>query len=143
MFDNAGKGTGVPVSKAKPRDAYLCLIELTQVIVWIYGGAYTSGSKSGSGSGPTGGLLRRGNNKFVFVAINYRLGAFGFLSGPTFQVDGTANAGLLDQRFALEWVQEYIHLFGGDPGSVMVMGESSGAGSILCHIVVSKPDPIS
>lgn len=70
------------------------------------------------------------------MAINYRLGAFGWLSGPTYQEDGTANLGLLDQRFALEWVQKYITLFGGDPDNVTIMGESSGGGSILHQITV-------
>ena len=62
--------------------------------------------------------------------MNYRLGAFGFLAGETITSDGVANAGLLDQRFALEWVQHNIHLFGGDPSRVTVMGESAGGGSI-------------
>jgi carboxylesterase type B len=58
------------------------------------------------------------------------------LSGPSFlEADGaTANAGLFDQRLALEWVQKYIHLFGGNPNRVTVIGESAGGGSIEHHI---------
>jgi cholinesterase len=56
------------------------------------------------------------------------------LSGPTFQKNGTPNVGLLDQRSALTWIQKYIHLFGGDPDRVTVIGESAGAGSIMHHI---------
>ncbi|PYH82078.1 alpha/beta-hydrolase [Aspergillus uvarum CBS 121591] len=104
------------------------------VLVWIHGGGYAVGSKSGEGSGSPVGLLRRGDNEFVYVAINYRLGAFGWLSGSAVQRNGTANAGLLDQRLALEWVQQYIHLFGGDSERVTVMGESAGGGSILHQI---------
>ncbi|TKX25031.1 hypothetical protein C1H76_2741 [Elsinoe australis] len=103
------------------------------VLVWLYGGGYTAGSKAGSGS-PAGLLERSQNNNgtgIIYVAPNYRLGAFGWLSGPTFQEEGgLANAGLYDQRFALEWVQKYIHLFGGDPDQVTVFGESAGGGSI-------------
>lgn len=66
--------------------------------------------------------------------MNYRLGAFGWLSGPTLQADGTANAGLLDQRLALEWIQEHIAKFGGDPNRVTVFGESAGGGSIMHQI---------
>lgn len=61
------------------------------------------------------------------MSINYRVGAYGFLA------DGTtlkANNGLRDQRKALEWVQDYISQFGGDPGHVVLGGESAGAASI-------------
>ena len=66
--------------------------------------------------------------------MNYRLGAFGWLSGPTFQEDGTANAGLYDQRFALQWIQRHIAKFGGDPSRVTVLGQSAGGGSIMHQI---------
>jgi carboxylesterase type B len=56
------------------------------------------------------------------------------LAGKGVEADGVANAGLYDQRFALEWVRQYIHLFGGDPQKVTVMGESAGGGSIMHQI---------
>ncbi|KAL4935565.1 Alpha/Beta hydrolase protein [Aspergillus oleicola] len=55
------------------------------VLVWIDGGGYTGGSKSGQWSGSPIGLLRRGDNGFVYLAINYRIGAFGWLSGSYVQ----------------------------------------------------------
>ncbi|PSN60795.1 acetylcholinesterase precursor [Corynespora cassiicola Philippines] len=114
IFEKAGRGYGAPV------------------LVWIYGGGYAVGSKT-SGYDPRSILNRSQTNSsegVIFVALNYRLGAFGFLAGPSLQGNGTANAGLYDQRMALEWVQEHIHLFGGDKNRVTVMGESAGGGSI-------------
>ncbi|PYI20069.1 carboxylesterase family protein [Aspergillus violaceofuscus CBS 115571] len=102
--------------------------KLAPVLVWIDGGGYISGDKSEQN--PLG-LMQRSmldEDGIVYVAINYRLGAFGWLS------DGngtTANAGLYDQRLALEWVKRYIDLFGGDPDRITVMGQSAGAGSIV------------
>ena len=60
----------------------------------------------------------------VFISINYRLGALGFLS--TGDAHAPGNAGLLDQVEALRWVQKYVRCFGGDPGNVTIAGESAG-----------------
>lgn len=92
-----------------------------------------SGDKTSYGN-PAGIIERsfdNGKEGVIFVAMNYRLGLFRWLSGS----DVTSNAGLLDQRLALEWVKENIHLFGGDPERVTVVGESAGGGSILNHII--------
>ena len=66
--------------------------------------------------------------------MNYRVGAFGFLSGPTLQSNGTANAGFYDQRLAIEWVKTHIAKFGGDPEQITIMGESAGGGSVMHQI---------
>jgi acetylcholinesterase len=47
--------------------------------------------------------------------------------------NGDLNAGFLDQRKALEWVQKYISKFGGDPNHVVIHGDSAGAGSVVLH----------
>ena len=59
------------------------------------------------------------------------MGAFGFLAGDEVNRNGVVNAGILDQTFALKWVQTYIHLFGGDPTKVTISGESAGGGSVM------------
>lgn len=90
------------------------------------------GSKTSAGLPP--GLIARsnlnGNEGIIVISINYRLGLFGWLSEGGI----TPNLGLYDQLVALDWVQEYIHLFGGDPDRVTVIGESAGAASIFHHI---------
>ncbi|KAJ9299831.1 hypothetical protein DTO271G3_2715 [Paecilomyces variotii] len=105
------------------------------VLVWLYGGGFTTGDKS---QYDPSGLIHRstegGKDGIVYVALNYRLGAFGFSGGYSIGEDGTANAGLLDQRLAINWVQKYIHLFGGDPEKITIMGESAGGGSVLHQI---------
>lgn len=104
------------------------------VLFWIFGGGYVLGSKSFFlyDGHP---LLKSASNNLIYVAPNYRLGAFGWLAGPTVESTGLANAGLWDQRKALEWVQSYIGLIGGDKNQVTAMGESAGAGSIMHHLV--------
>ena len=63
--------------------------------------------------------------------MNRQLGAFGFLSSDEVMRYGAVNAGLLDQTFALQWVQSYIGLFGGNASQVTISGESSGGGSVM------------
>lgn len=99
------------------------------VLVWIHGGGW---NVFGAAYDPSV-WLNANDNGFIAVEIQYRLGAFGYLSSPEVKANGALNAGLLDQRFALEWVQEHIAKFGGDPSRVTIAGESSGAGAVMYH----------
>ncbi|KAI1801124.1 alpha/beta-hydrolase [Daldinia bambusicola] len=99
------------------------------VFVWIHGGGY---GVLGAVYDPTE-LIKHNDNGLIVVEIQYRLGAFGFLSSAEVKEHGQVNAGLLDQRLALEWVQKHISQFGGDPSRVTIGGESAGGGSVLLH----------
>lgn len=112
-----------PIEPAAPRP----------VVVWIHGGSFNTGT--GSVYDPTD-LVQRG--EIVFVAINYRLGALGFIDfhdalGEDERV--ASNAGLRDQQAALEWVRDNIAAFGGDPGRITVAGESAGSASAAMQLV--------
>ncbi|KAF8128655.1 Alpha/Beta hydrolase protein [Boletus edulis] len=71
----------------------------------------------------------------IYVSFNYRMNAFGFLGGKEVQAAGLGNFGLYDQRFALQWVQKYILLFGGNPKQVILWGQSSGSISVMLQMV--------
>jgi para-nitrobenzyl esterase len=98
------------------------------VLVWIHGGGWLIGS----------GRLHDGTSlatlgDVVVVTLNYRLGPFGFLHLAELGGEGyfaSGNCGILDQVAALQWVQDNIAAFGGDPHRVTVFGESAGAMSI-------------
>ncbi|MFC9844427.1 carboxylesterase/lipase family protein [Streptomyces sp. NPDC060223] len=99
------------------------------VMVWIHGGGFIGGSASDPlFSGET--LARHG---VVVVSVNYRLGAFGFLTDPR---TGT-NFAVGDWVAALTWVAENITAFGGDPGNVTVFGQSAGA--VAVRTLLSTP----
>ncbi|OBZ77975.1 Lipase 2 [Grifola frondosa] len=66
----------------------------------------------------------------IFVSFNYRQGPLGFPLGIEATARGALNLGLKDQLVALEWIQQNIAAFGGDPEKVTVFGESAGAISI-------------
>ncbi|XP_037942970.1 esterase B1-like [Teleopsis dalmanni] len=95
------------------------------VIVWIHGGGYQFGEASRRVYAPDYFM----NKDVIFVAISYRLGAFGFLSLKDPDLDVPGNAGLKDQVLALRWVKENIANFNGDPNNITLMGESAGAAS--------------
>ena len=82
-------------------------------------------------------MINVNGKSFIAVIIQYRLGAFGFLSSDAVHRHGKVNAGLLDQRFALQWVQRHIRQFGGDPARVTIAGESSGAGAVMLQAMAN------
>jgi len=100
------------------------------VMLWIYGGGYSSGS----GSQPMYDGEAMAKKGAVVVTFNYRLGALGFFSHPELTKEsdrrGAANFGVMDAIAALEWVQHNIARFGGDPKRVTIFGESAGAGMV-------------
>ncbi|XP_059392087.1 fatty acyl-CoA hydrolase precursor, medium chain-like [Carassius carassius] len=98
------------------------------VMVWIHGGGLALGSAS-----VYDGSVLSAYQDVVVVLIQYRLGLLGFLSTGDEHAPG--NYGFLDQVAALQWVQENIHSFGGDPGSVTIFGESAGGISVSTLIL--------
>ncbi|MEU9854598.1 carboxylesterase family protein [Streptomyces sp. NPDC047974] len=101
------------------------------VLVWLHGGAYTFGSSAQPDFDGTA-LARAG---LVVVTVNYRLGfeGFGHVPGAPEVPD---NRGLSDQIAALRWVRDNIRAFGGDPDDVTLAGQSSGATSVVCLMVM-------
>jgi para-nitrobenzyl esterase len=108
------------------------------VMVWFHGGAFLLGSARVY----TGAHLAA-QGDIVVVAVNYRLGVFGFVDfGAALEDDRIAsNLGLRDQILALQWVRDHIAAFGGDPGRVTIAGESAGSMSVslLMHAQEARP----
>jgi para-nitrobenzyl esterase len=110
--------------------------EKLPVFVWIYGGGFNSGSAAcavydGEEMSKMG---------IIYVSINYRVGALGFLSTPELSNESenkvSGNYGLLDQIQALKWIKNNIEAFGGDPQKVTIAGQSAGSMSV-CALVAS------
>ncbi len=111
--------------------------ERLPVMLWIHGGTLVSGA----GSLPFydgESLARKG---VIFVSINYRLGALGFLAHPELTRESpnhsSGNYGFLDQIAALKWVRDNIAQFGGDPAKVTIFGESAGSWSV--NVLTASP----
>ena len=109
--------------------------EKLPVMVWIHGGGYVDGHYAGD---LWKSLAQRG---VVIVSVEYRTGALGFMAHPELTKENkeghSGNYGILDQIFALQWVQRNIAQFGGDPQKVTIFGESAGA--ISCSILCASP----
>jgi para-nitrobenzyl esterase len=103
------------------------------VMVWVHGGGWIyEGTEDPLYSGEH--LAARGD--VVVVSMEYRLGIFGFSHFD--EIPGSGNAGLLDQKLALEWVRDHIEAFGGDPDDVTLFGESAGGMSVAA--LMAMPD---
>ena len=100
------------------------------VMVYIHGGAYSTGS----GSSPLyDGTRLAVRGDVVVVTLNHRLGPFGYLSLGRFDEPlwaDSGNAGQLDLVLALQWVRDNVAAFGGDPGKVTLFGQSGGGAKI-------------
>ncbi|KAI4621207.1 uncharacterized protein J4E87_006835 [Alternaria ethzedia] len=96
------------------------------VMFWIYGGSLQFGN---AGQEQYDGSSFAAYEDVIVVTTNYRTNIFGFPASPELPL-AERNLGFLDQRFALEWVQQNIHAFGGDASKVTIFGESAGAFSI-------------
>jgi carboxylesterase type B len=99
------------------------------VMVWMHGGGHALGSGSDILYTPDG-LVKQAaadGQPVIWVAINYRLGMFGFAANKAIVDTKEANVGLRDQRAAFEWVRDNIEHFGGDPQRVTSIGQSVGA----------------
>ncbi|XP_059188207.1 acetylcholinesterase-like [Centropristis striata] len=104
---------------------------LAPVLVWIYGGGFIQGTSS---LDIYDGRFLTKSEGVVVVSMNYRLGAFGFLSLPD-NKNIQSHSGLLDQRLAFQWVANNIAAFGGDPTKVTLFGESAGSASVGFHLL--------
>lgn len=108
------------------------------VLVWFHGGGFFNGNAVEQPGYWGENISRYGD--VVFCSVNHRLNAFGYsdlakVGGEKYQHSG--NVGILDLIAALQWVNENIENFGGDPGNVTIMGQSGGGAKV--SIVAAMP----
>ncbi|KAK7602467.1 hypothetical protein V9T40_008056 [Parthenolecanium corni] len=102
------------------------------VMVFFHGGAY----KFGDGISNDPKYFMGSHSPVIFVTLNHRLGVFGYLSMSNHAIPG--NYGLKDQLMALKWINRNIKVFGGNPKSVTLMGQSTGALCVELHLLSEK-----
>lgn len=101
------------------------------VMVFLHGGGYTNGSSIESAAYDGANLSDYAN--VVVVTLNHRLNALGFLDLSAYGGDlsGASNLGVKDLVAALQWIQDNIEQFGGDPENVTIFGQSGGGSKVL------------
>lgn len=107
--------------------------ERLPVMMWIFGGAF----KEGYAHEMEFDGERIASRGVILVSVAYRLNVFGFLCHPDLTAenpDAPANFGLLDQRYAMDWIRRNIANFGGDPENITIFGQSAGGGSVWSHL---------
>ena len=119
-----------------PKQAKESSNETLPVLFWIFGGGYSLGDGYEFGYYDGKNLAKATNS--IVVAVNYRVGPFGFLAHKYLKNEdlnhSTGNMGVQDQRLGLNWVQENIAAFGGDKSRVTIFGESAGGFSVCWHL---------
>src|SRR5690606_14649113 len=100
------------------------------VMVWLHGGGFTAGSSMELPSYDGENLAK--NHDVVLVSINHRLNVLGFLDMSAYgeKYKGSENVSITDMISALQWVQDNIAEFGGDPSNVTIFGQSGGGGKV-------------
>lgn len=103
---------------------------LRPVLVWLHGGGFSTGTANDSSY--DGEALAK-NGDVVVVSVNHRLNVFGYLDLSAYdeKYKDSANVGMWDIIAALEWIQQNIEVFGGDPDNVTVFGQSGGGAKVL------------
>jgi carboxylesterase type B len=105
--------------------------EKLPVALYIHGGAFNRGSAM---MHKTASMVANAPDSFIAISFNYRIGALGFLPSSLSAKEGALNLGLKDQIIMMEWVQDNIEAFGGDPSNVTLFGLSAGAHSVSAEI---------
>ena len=130
-----------------PTDA-IADVKSLPVMVWIYGGAYVFGDAYSELYGLTlyDAAMIVGRHDVVVVTMNYRLNGLGFFASDSLLAEdprkSTGNMAMMDQRLAMQWVQDNIQKFGGDRSRVTLFGESAGAFSVVWHLVSQPSWPL-
>ncbi|ORY70939.1 carboxylesterase [Pseudomassariella vexata] len=107
------------------------------VLIWFFGGGFTTGGVDVPYQMPAQWVER--SQSHIVVSFNYRINLFGF---PNSAALTEQNLGLMDQRLAVEWVQENIAKFGGDPDKMAIWGHSAGSIAVDYYNFAYPEDPI-